>query len=87
MKTSKKIKSHTGIKDPQLKRRSAPLESKEIDEELLDGELTDDDFEALGPINLANDMGDDDQLKYWEALGDEWSGSEMEEYERHIDEE
>jgi hypothetical protein len=73
---------------PRLKRRSksssdAPLiERKNASR---DGELSREDFEILGDVNLANDLGDDEQLKYWEDLGKNSPTSEMEDYELNVD--
>src|ERR1700751_1429966 len=61
------------------------LEREEIRGEFTDGDLTDEDFEALGSINLANDLGDDEQIKYWEGLGKNNPTSEMQDYELSVD--
>jgi hypothetical protein len=50
----------------------------------MDGELSREDFDILGPVNVANDGGDDEQLKYWEELADGWAGSQMEETDMNI---
>ncbi|MGZ3864739.1 MAG: hypothetical protein ACXVPN_10100 [Bacteroidia bacterium] len=59
----------------------------EQEEERTEADLTDEDLEALGPINMANDSGYDEQIKYWEELGKDRPTSEMAEYELHIDHE
>jgi hypothetical protein len=53
--------------------------------QLAEGDLTEEDFEALGSVNLANDLGDDEQIKYWEDLGKNSPTSEMEDYELNVD--
>lgn len=58
---------------------------QEEEKQLTDGDLTEEDFEALGATNLANDLGDDEQIKYWEDLGKNSPTSEMEDYELNVD--
>lgn len=88
MKTSDKIKRHKlRSKGTRTKESSEPLiKRKDVYDELAHGDLTSEDYETLGPINLANDLGDDEQIKYWEALGENTPGSEMEQDHRNIDE-
>ena len=72
---SKRIRTKTGSTIPLIERKNV----------IKDGELSREDFETLGATNLANDLGDDEQLKYWEELSSEWAGSEMEETDTNID--
>jgi hypothetical protein len=61
MKTPRNFKTS----DKTEKKREESKESYEpIDNNSTEGDLTEEDFEALGPEDLNMDMGDDEQLKH-----------------------
>ena len=85
MKTKKNSPDGQTIKTKSVITPDIFLEQEEERATFTEGNLTDDDFEALGSINLANDLGDDEQIKYWEDLGKNRPTSEMQDYELSID--
>jgi len=69
------------------------LDDDEQSEAPQEGDLTKDDLEALGPVDLSMDMGDDEELKHREFPVDfsgkdlDVPGSELDDKEEEIGEE
>jgi hypothetical protein len=59
MKTPKNF-----VTSPLKKEEESEPKTENISEGVDEGELTEEDFEALGPEDLNMDMGDDEQLKH-----------------------